>query len=160
MGLLATLPLLFVLGNAERRSQTVAMARTLEWWLLALVAVIGAYAVFARPADEQLKFFYLLFVPAVWGAARFGVTGAVWSAALVQLLLIAAVQSAPYRPLTVGLAEETQARSRPRAGDGGKQAGQEAAETMLPRAPALSAMRVIHSIDLLLARGQKSSVVR
>lgn len=101
VGLLVTLPLLLLLGNVERRSQTVAMARTLEWWLLALVAVISAYAVFARPADEQFKFFYLLFVPAVWGAARFGVTGAVWSAALVQLLLIAAVQSAPYRPLTV-----------------------------------------------------------
>jgi signal transduction histidine kinase len=37
----------------------------------------------------------------VWGAARFGVTGAVWSAAIVQLLMIVAVESDQYLPLTV-----------------------------------------------------------
>lgn len=101
VGLLVTLPLLLVLGDRERRGQTAAMLRTVEWWLLSLVAIASAYAVFARSTDEQFKFFYLLFIPAVWGAARFGATGAVWSAALVQMLLIVAVQSFPYRPLTV-----------------------------------------------------------
>lgn len=101
VGLLVTLPLLLVLGSRERRAGTGAMLRSVEWWLIALVAVGSTVAVFTQPTEEQFKFFYLLFLPVVWGAARFGVTGAVWSAALVQVLLIAAVQSADYRPLTV-----------------------------------------------------------
>ncbi|HJV95436.1 MAG TPA: MASE1 domain-containing protein [Albitalea sp.] len=101
VGFLVTLPLLLVLGSRERRRHTAAMLRSVEWWLLVGVAAGSAYAVFARSADEQFKFFYLLFLPVVWGAARFGVIGAVWSAALVQVLLIVAVQSVNYRPLTV-----------------------------------------------------------
>ncbi|HEX6361654.1 MAG TPA: ATP-binding protein [Albitalea sp.] len=101
VGFLVTLPLLFVLGSRERRRATAAMLRTVEWWLLTLVAVGLAYAVFGRSTEELFKFFYLLFLPVVWGAARFGVVGAVGASALVQLLLIVAVQSLPYRPLTV-----------------------------------------------------------
>jgi signal transduction histidine kinase len=101
VGLLVTLPLLLVLTSAQRRADTLAMARTVEWWLVAGVACGGTLLVFARSPEEQFKFFYLLFLPAAWGAARFGVTGAVWAAAVVQLLLIGAVQSAPYQPLTV-----------------------------------------------------------
>jgi two-component system, LuxR family, sensor kinase FixL len=101
VGLLVTLPLLLVLGSRERRASTGAMLRSVEWWLIVLVAVGSTVAVFAQPTEEQFKFFYVLFLPVVWGAARFGVTGAVWSAALVQVLLIAAVQSGDYRPLTV-----------------------------------------------------------
>jgi signal transduction histidine kinase len=101
VGLLVTLPLLLVLGDAERRSQSAGMARTVEWWLLAGAVLAAAYAVFARATDEQFKYFYLFFVPVIWGAARFGATGAVWAAALVQVLLIVAVQLAPYRPVTV-----------------------------------------------------------
>lgn len=101
VGFMVTLPLLLALGSRERRAQAGAMLRTVECGLIAAVAVASAYAVFGRAAEEQFKFFYLLFVPVVWGAARFGVTGAIWSAALVQVLLIVAVQSASYRPLTV-----------------------------------------------------------
>jgi signal transduction histidine kinase len=99
VGFLVTLPLLLTLGSGERRRQTGVMLGSVEWWLVALVAAASAYAVFARSAEEQFKYFYLLFLPVVWGAARFGVIGAVSSAALVQVLLIVAVQAD--RPLTV-----------------------------------------------------------
>jgi two-component system sensor kinase FixL len=101
VSLLVTLPALMVLADATRRAETVAMLRSVEWWLVAGTAMVTAYMVFARPADEQFKFFYLLFLPVAWGAARFAHAGAVWSAVLVQTLLILAVQSAPYQPLTV-----------------------------------------------------------
>ncbi len=101
VSLAVTLPVLLVLMSRERRAQTLAMARTTECWLVVLVGIATAFLVFGQPAEDQFKFFYLLFLPVVWGAARFGVTGAVWSAALVQALLIVAVQAAPYRPLTV-----------------------------------------------------------
>lgn len=101
VGLLVTLPFLLVLASAERRAATLAMARTAEFWFVALVACAGTFAVFLHSVEEQFKFFYVLFLPVAWGAARFGVPGAVWTSALVQLLLAGAVQSTRYRPLTV-----------------------------------------------------------
>ncbi len=101
VGLLVTLPFLLVVANAEQRAATLAMARTAEFWAVALVACAGTFVVFSQTLEEQFKFFYVLFLPVAWGAARFGVLGAVWTATLVQLLLAGAVQSARYRPLTV-----------------------------------------------------------
>lgn len=101
VGLLVTLPLLLLLGSRERRAGLRAMFRGSEWWAIVAVTVVGILLVFARPAPEQFKFFYLLFLPVVWGAARYGLTGAVWSSAVVQITVILATYSAPYRPLTV-----------------------------------------------------------
>lgn len=100
-GLLVTLPLLLLLGSRERRAATRAMFSTAEWWGILLVTAVAIVAVFARPPAEQFKFFYLLFLPVAWGAARYGVTGAVWSVAIVQVAVMMAVQMAVYQPLTV-----------------------------------------------------------
>ena len=101
VSVVVTLPVIFVLADRGRRAQTLAMLRTVEWWLVAAAALAASYLVFGRPAEDQFKFFYLLFVPVAWGAARFGNVGAVWPAALVQALLFTAVQADTYRPLTV-----------------------------------------------------------
>jgi integral membrane sensor domain MASE1 len=101
VSLVVSPPVVLALAGAERRAQGLAMLRLLEWWLIAGAAVLAAYAVFVQPAQEQFKYFYLLFLPVAWGAARFGNVGAVWSAALVQALLILAVQGSGYRPLDV-----------------------------------------------------------
>jgi two-component system, LuxR family, sensor kinase FixL len=101
VSMIVSLPVIFVLADRGRRAQTMAMLRTVEWWLVAASAMAASYAVYGRPAEDQFKFFYLLFVPVAWGAARFGNVGAVWSAALVQALLFTAVQADSYRPLTV-----------------------------------------------------------
>jgi len=101
VGLVVTLPILWVLASRERTAATRTMVRTPAAWLIALVTGLAMLVVFARPAEEQFKLFYLLFLPVVWAAARFGTIGAVWSAALVQMLLMLAVQAAPYQPLTV-----------------------------------------------------------
>ena len=101
VSIIVSLPVIFVLADRARRAQTLAMLRTVEWWLVAAAALAASYAVFGRPAEDQFKFFYLLFVPVAWGAARFGNVGAAWAAALVQALLFTAVQADTYRPLTV-----------------------------------------------------------
>ncbi len=100
VGLLVMLPL-GLLTQPERRRRAVAAARSLEAGAIALVAALAAYTVFGQPAENQFQWFYLLFVPVAWAAARFGLEGAIVAAAWVQLLLIAAVQPLPYRPLTV-----------------------------------------------------------
>jgi signal transduction histidine kinase len=101
VSLIVVLPVLFIMRSPERRAETAAMLRTVECWLVISAAAVAAYAVFGQATEDQFKFFYLLFVPIVWGAARFGALGAAWCAALVQILLIVAVQSTQYRPLTV-----------------------------------------------------------
>ncbi|MEJ8837224.1 ATP-binding protein [Ramlibacter sp. AN1133] len=101
VGLVVTLPMLWVLASRERTAATRAMLQAGEAWLIAAVTGLAMVLVFAQPTGEQFKYFYLLFLPVVWAAARFGAIGAVWSGALVQLLLMLAVQTAPYQPLTV-----------------------------------------------------------
>lgn len=101
VGLLVTLPVLLLLGARERRADVFAMLRTIEWWVIVAVTVLAIVAVFAQPTEDQFKFFYLLFLPVVWGAARFGVTGAACASAIVQVTLMMAVYSAPYLPVTV-----------------------------------------------------------
>lgn len=101
VSLIVMLPVVVALCDATRRSETRAMFATLEWWLATALALLAGWVVFDRVQEEQFKFFYLLFFPVAWAAARFGFVGAAWAAAIVQLLLILAVQSSPYRPLTV-----------------------------------------------------------
>ncbi|HET8745439.1 MAG TPA: ATP-binding protein [Ramlibacter sp.] len=101
VGLIVTLPVLWVLASGERTAASRTLLRSREAWLIGLVTLVAMVAVFAQPTEEQFKFFYVLFVPVVWAAARFGAIGAVWSAALVQMLLMLAVQTAQYQPLTV-----------------------------------------------------------
>jgi signal transduction histidine kinase len=101
VSLVVMLPVMFSLIDPLRRAAAAAMLRSTEWWLIALAACAAAVGVFAQPVDAQFKLFYLFFLPVAWAAARFGNPGAVWSTALVQALLIAAVQASPYRPVTV-----------------------------------------------------------
>lgn len=101
VGLLVTLPLFLMLASRERRAGAAATLRSAEWWLVALIAVAATIVIFTQPIGDEFKYFYLLFLPVAWAAARFGMAGAVCAAALVQVLVIGAVQSAPYRPLTV-----------------------------------------------------------
>jgi signal transduction histidine kinase len=101
VGLLVNLPVLWALADRERRAATRTMLRSAMSWLIALVSALGILAVFAQPTEEQFKLFYVLFLPVIWAAVRFGAIGAVWSAALVQMLLMLAVQTVEYQPLNV-----------------------------------------------------------
>jgi two-component system, LuxR family, sensor kinase FixL len=100
-GLLVLLPLLLVLGSRIRREASAALARTPEFWLIGLTSAVAVAVVFARPAEDLFKYFYVLFVPVIWAAARFGAIGSVWTSAVVQLLVLTAFHSARYVPLTV-----------------------------------------------------------
>jgi two-component system sensor kinase FixL len=101
VGLIVTLPLVLVLASAPHRALTWAMLRSHAFWLIAIVIAVAIVGVFQQQPQEQFKLFYLLFLPVAWASVRFGAVGAVWTAALVQALLIAAVQTGQYVPLTV-----------------------------------------------------------
>ena len=101
VGLLVGLPLLFGVIDPTRRAALAATLRHPQMALIALLTVGLLWLTFARQAGEPFKLFYLLLLPSVWAAARFGTAGAVLAAALVQVGMIGAVQAGVYADLTV-----------------------------------------------------------
>jgi signal transduction histidine kinase len=101
VGLLVTLPLLLSLGHWRLRTALLSMLRTVECWIAFAVLLALAAFVFTQSEPDQFKFFYVFFLPVVWLAARFGIAGATWAAAVVQALLIVGVHGADHSTATV-----------------------------------------------------------
>lgn len=101
VGILVTLPVLLMGVSPERRAQVARLVRRKETMVQGLAIVLALWAVFDRPIAEQVKFFYLLFLPLVWIAARHGMAGAVLATLVIQAAVIAAVLRAGYQSLTV-----------------------------------------------------------
>jgi len=101
VGIVVTLPMLLVLMNPGRRAALLGVLRSPQWWLIAALIALLLWDVFARDARDHFKYFYLLLLPVVWASARLGLAGAVSAAALTQVGLIVALQSAPSPDLTV-----------------------------------------------------------
>ena len=91
IGILVTLPLLLLFADRSRRRELLALVRNPQFvWPVAVIVVI-LVVVFAMEEAEQFKFFYLLFLPLAWIAARHGLAGAIPAVALVQAGAIVAV---------------------------------------------------------------------
>jgi len=93
IGILVTAPLLLV---ASRRPRIRSRA-----WLLELSAQLGAilaalWIVFESGWADELKLFYVLFLPLIWIAMRHGVEGTVIATAIIQVGLIAAMRAGGY----------------------------------------------------------------
>jgi signal transduction histidine kinase len=101
VGILVTLPLLFMLVEPRRRAEVARFFRRGETY--AQAAAIGAvlWTVFGSPAGEPVKFFYLLFLPLIWVAVRGGLAGAVLALAAIESGIIVAVQMGNAATLTV-----------------------------------------------------------
>jgi signal transduction histidine kinase len=84
IGVLVTTPLLLRL--ATRRSLPF---RTWEIAVQAALLMGCAWFVYEMSVAEQFKFFYLLFVPAIWFAIRQGLSGAAFACFVLQVALIA-----------------------------------------------------------------------
>jgi signal transduction histidine kinase len=84
VGILVTLPLLLMLSSAERRRQCREMLQGREMAAQAGAAALALWFVFGRHAEDHFKYFYVLFLPLVWMAARSGMIGAAIAAAVIQ----------------------------------------------------------------------------
>ena len=101
VGILVTLPLLFMLTDRARRAALVQLWHRRET-LLQLLAILAAlWVVFRWVGPEPFKYFYLLFLPLIWVAARDGLPGAVLAVALIQSGIIVGVQVGGTATLTV-----------------------------------------------------------
>ena len=93
IGILVTAPLLLVV---TRRPRPRSRASSPE--LAAQVAAILAalWIVFESGWTDELKLFYVLFLPLIWIAMRHGIEGAVVATAVIQVGLIAALRAGGY----------------------------------------------------------------
>jgi signal transduction histidine kinase len=101
VGILIAAPLLFMMLRAKRRRQLGAMLRSFEAWLQMLSITACLYWLFLQQQEEHVRYFYLLFLPLIWAATRFGVVGAASGLALIQTGLLVVFRFGGYQPLSV-----------------------------------------------------------
>jgi two-component system, LuxR family, sensor kinase FixL len=93
IGILVTAPLLLV---ASRRPRIRSRAGTFEL-IAQLAAVLAAlWIVFDSGWADELKLFYVLFLPLIWVAMRHGIEGTVIATAIIQVGLITAMRAGGY----------------------------------------------------------------
>lgn len=101
VGILVSMPLLWMLSDARGRALLRTAAFRLETAAHVLLVLVTLWIAFRIGAGADFKYFYVLFLPIVWAASRQGFAGAVISAALVQTGIILAVQQLGYQAATV-----------------------------------------------------------
>lgn len=101
-GLLLAAPLAVAVlfPGAVERAPRLQTANVI-WPVLAMTLTLAL--LFALPAADQLRFFYLLFVPVIWIALRWGLLGAILSAFVAHAILIIAARTELHAPRFVDL---------------------------------------------------------
>lgn len=92
VGIFVTVPLLLVAADARRRAVLRRMLTSGEAWLQCLALLLMLGLIFALHREDAARLFYLLFIPLVWIALRWGMPGAVVAATLAQGGVLAGMQ--------------------------------------------------------------------
>jgi signal transduction histidine kinase len=85
VGILVTAPLLFAAADGARRAALISLARRPEALLQATVLAGTVWLIFEGLGMDPSRQFYLLFLPLIWIAVRFGMNGAIVATAIVQI---------------------------------------------------------------------------
>ena len=101
VGLVVTLPLILVLADPARRDEIRRLLPQRESLLQFAVTVGVLWYVLRGPPSDQVKYFYLLFLPVVWLSTRHGLAGAAVVIAIVQAGIAIEVHGGSYESLTV-----------------------------------------------------------
>ena len=101
VGVLVSMPILWMVLDDHGRPQLRAMVLTSESLGYLLAVIVALWVAFGIGAAADFKYFYVLFLPVMWAAARQGLAGAVISTAFVQLGIIGAVQLLKFSAITV-----------------------------------------------------------
>jgi two-component system sensor kinase FixL len=96
-GILMLTPL-FVLAEHWRESFGVLRNRWREAAAQGTSVLVTLIVVFFLPAADQLRFFYLLFVPIIWIALRWRINGALFTVLAIQVGLIVAARAEIHTP--------------------------------------------------------------
>lgn len=101
VGVLVSMPLLWMIFDQRGRTLLRAMILTGESFAYLAATGVMLWIAFGVGAAAEFKYFYVLFLPVVWAAARRGLAGAVLSAAIVQVGIICSVQLLGFSAVTV-----------------------------------------------------------
>ena len=93
VGILITAPLLFAAADAARRGALMALVRRPEALLQAVVLAATVWLIFEGFGTDPSRQFYLLFLPLIWIAVRFGMNGAIVATAIVQMGVVLGIHS-------------------------------------------------------------------
>jgi two-component system sensor kinase FixL len=96
-GILLLTPLLALAGQ-WRENLRLLGAHWREGFIQGASVLITLIVVFFLPAADQLRFFYLLFVPIIWIALRWRIGGAMFAVLIIQVGLIAAARAGVHTP--------------------------------------------------------------
>jgi two-component system, LuxR family, sensor kinase FixL len=101
-GMLMLTPLL-LLFEERRRAGDGLRGRRWEIFSQSAVLLLLPAAILLLPVDEQLRFFYLLFLPVIWIALRWNWIGALPAVLVVQATLIFAAEADIHTPRFIDL---------------------------------------------------------
>jgi signal transduction histidine kinase len=101
VGVLITMPLFSMLMDERGRAFLGGVLHRWETWLYGLVMVATVWITLGMGPAADVRYFYIVFLPMVWAALRGGLAGAVLTATLAQLAIIAAVQLRGFATVTV-----------------------------------------------------------
>jgi signal transduction histidine kinase len=93
VGVLVTAPLLFAASDVARRSELLSLMRRPEAVLQAVVLAATVWLIFKGFGSDPSRHFYLLFLPLIWIAVRFGMNGAIVATAIVQMGVVLGIHS-------------------------------------------------------------------
>jgi signal transduction histidine kinase len=99
IGILVTTP--FLLTFASRRSWSVSRALSWQFALPGVAIAIALWVVFGIDRTDSAKLFYVLFLPLIWTSMWHGFPGATAALLLIQIVLIFAVEAAPFTAATM-----------------------------------------------------------
>jgi two-component system sensor kinase FixL len=101
VGILVTAPLLFAAADAARRSTLLGLAGKPEALLQGAILAATVWLIFEGLGSDPSRHFYLLFLPLIWIAVRFGMNGAIVATAIVQLGVVLGIHGEAGRLLPV-----------------------------------------------------------
>jgi signal transduction histidine kinase len=101
IGILVTLPIVLMLSVPARRAQVAGLLASAEALLHAVLIAAALLVVFSTSGAEQVRFFYVLFLPLIFVAARHGLAGSAVAMIAIQGAVIVAGQIADLGTLTV-----------------------------------------------------------
>lgn len=101
VGMVVALPIVLAVMDPQRRRRLLQTLLDWRWWAVAAAVAALLLGLWSAGPALGMDFSYLLLLPMVWGATRFGEPGALLTAGVTQLGLIAVVQAVHRQDLIV-----------------------------------------------------------
>jgi signal transduction histidine kinase len=101
VGILLTMPMLWMLAGERGRAILRLLLSTGETMALLAASTAALWVSFTFGAQSDFKYFYVLFLPIVWAAARQGLSGAILIATVIQAGIIFMVHLLGFSAISV-----------------------------------------------------------